>query len=341
MSGTVRDASFGDALVHKVFGSDDEDSDDGTSTGDSGNDESTISDEPPADFIAPTRQRHVGCLSRQIPGLQLSRGALTPEAQKWLLRCIQVEQLVELPTLIPETTTEANLPHEAPSALFAPDVKEQSDQNSNRRNQSMRFGNFPLWAMWLAHHAKTLAVTDELLPPEITSRGEMDGQQKKRKKSPPPKSQTLFDQFIVNVYTPGDGIAPHVDLHAFDDGLCVVSLLTTTVMDFYAPEEGGGEKNIKIISSSAKQKATSSVFVHTPETSSGLKQIGIRLDPGDVLFLSGDARWRWRHGIAARTFDCDGSKDSGEKQKTSRGFRVSVTLRALREEGRTLTVAAE
>ena len=58
--------------------------------------------------------------------------------------------------------------------------------------------------------------------------------------------------------------------------------------------------------------------------------VPVRLHPGDVLFLAGEARWRWRHGIAARTFDRV-EEAGGKWNAVARGRRTSVTLRAMRE----------
>ena len=44
--------------------------------------------------------------------------------------------------------------------------------------------------------------------------------------------EPLFDQMIINVYHPGQGIKAHVDLAKFDDGIASVSLGSTCVMLF-------------------------------------------------------------------------------------------------------------
>jgi len=366
MPGTTTDCLFGEALVRSVFGSDDGSSDDGNVSDCSA--DAQISEQPPPVFIAPDRYRHVGPLSNSIPGLELCRGALTMEAQQWLVSQIDAEHLVELPTPLPGTVKTTSIPTEAPSRVFARDAETQPpplpESNRRRANQSMRFGNFPNWAHTLSCHVKTIALSDATLPIEIARRGETrEGKEaKKRKKTETNNSrQALFDQLIVNAYTPGEGLAPHVDLHAFDDGVVVVSLLATVVMDFYAPqttETTTRQKKQKVDGTEQEEdarmpknhastdvRAISQKYLHAPYPHPS--PIGLRLDPGDVLFLSGDARWRWRHGIAARTVDGDrrdgGGEEGGNTEKSGvakRGFRLSVTLRALREEGRELRVNA-
>lgn len=42
----------------------------------------------------------------------------------------------------------------------------------------------------------------------------------------------LFNQMIVNSYSPGQGIRAHVDLASFADGIVSVSLHSPVVMDF-------------------------------------------------------------------------------------------------------------
>jgi alkylated DNA repair dioxygenase AlkB len=191
----------------------------------------------------------------------------------------------------------------------------------------MRFGNFPPWAAVLAERVARVAAEDGAWPARSSAQAAkgnaVSGEdEKKRKKKP---GALPFDQFIVNAYEPGEGLKPHVDLAAFDDGVCVVSLLSSTVMDL-SPAEKDAE-TAKVIDDDGRKKKT--------KNASERGGIGIRLDPGDVLFLSGEARWLWRHGIAARA--ADKQSVGGFKE---RGFRVSVTLRSLREEGRELRVAA-
>ena len=94
-----------------------------------------------------------------------------------------------------------------------------------------------------------------------------------------------FNQMIVNRYSPGQGISAHVDLAAFGDVVVSVSLESAATMDF-SPKEGGGGK------------------------------VGVLLEPGDLLVLSGQARWDWLHGISA----CSSQ-------------RTSISLRTLGEGG--------
>lgn len=112
---------------------------------------------------------------------------------------------------------------------------------------------------------------------------------------------------IVNLYRPGDGITPHVDLPSrYGDGIVSVSLGTGGASFELAPvdrtgEGGGGE---------------SAVYV----------------TPGDVVVLSGAARYEHKHAIPYRTYDL--VRDVGEDGKTSvrrvdRATRVSVTIRPL------------
>ena len=94
-----------------------------------------------------------------------------------------------------------------------------------------------------------------------------------------------FNQMIVNRYSPGQGISAHIDLAAFGDVVASVSLESAATMDF-SPKDGGGGK------------------------------VGVILEPGDLLVLSGQARWDWLHGITA----CSSQ-------------RTSISLRTLGEGG--------
>jgi alkylated DNA repair dioxygenase AlkB len=96
------------------------------------------------------------------------------------------------------------------------------------------------------------------------------------------------DQVIVNEYQPGQGIAPHIDSPAFGPVVASLSLGSACSMGFEGP---GGEA------------------------------LSLRLEPGSLLVLGGEARSSWKHGIAPRRSDVvDGVR-------RPRGRRVSLTFR--------------
>jgi alkylated DNA repair dioxygenase AlkB len=100
----------------------------------------------------------------------------------------------------------------------------------------------------------------------------------------------LPDQVIINEYQPGQGIAPHVDcVPCFEETIASLSLGSQCVMEFMNPT--------------------------TSEKTNHL------LEPRSLLIFSGEARYQWRHGIAARKTD----KYTG--QTIQRGRRISLTFR--------------
>ncbi|BDA44448.1 probable Alkylated DNA repair protein alkB homolog 8 [Coccomyxa sp. Obi] len=101
--------------------------------------------------------------------------------------------------------------------------------------------------------------------------------------------QPLFDQLTVNVYAPGEGITAHVDLDRFEDGIAIVSLGSAAIMDYTRDE------------------------CHER----------LLLQPGDVLLLEGEARYQWKHGIAAVATEQFGGLH------IQRGWRTSITFRKL------------
>ena len=105
------------------------------------------------------------------------------------------------------------------------------------------------------------------------------------------KRDPLFDQIIANSYNASQGIKPHIDLLKFDDGILIVSLTGTCTMEF--------SKDDQIIS--------------------------FFLRPGDAISLSGEARYKWMHGIPLRSIDVD--ENGRDFQRT---HRISITLRSLR-----------
>ncbi|KAJ3046101.1 hypothetical protein HDV00_003851 [Rhizophlyctis rosea] len=151
---------------------------------------------------------------------------------------------------------------------------------SKARDQVMRFGTLPPCLQPLSDLGASL------LPDNLSSR------------SP------VFDQMIANYYTPGQGLAHHVDLvNRFEDGIVVASITGTCIMEFRpAAHMRNGKENNDVT-------------------------IPFLLSPGDVVSLSGPARWDWEHGIPCSTEDVWGS------QTISRApCRVSITLRKLSPE---------
>ncbi|KAJ7482302.1 hypothetical protein B0H11DRAFT_1724047 [Mycena galericulata] len=107
-------------------------------------------------------------------------------------------------------------------------------------------------------------------------------------------------QAILNLYHPGEGIIPHVDLlKRFGDGIVGISLGSSCVMQFARVDEvaGGGPP----------------LQLFLPERS--------------MIVLSGDARYQWTHGIDKRTADV--VNEGGSYRLVERGIRLSITFRWL------------
>ena len=108
----------------------------------------------------------------------------------------------------------------------------------------------------------------------------------------------FFDQIpnqaIVNEYLLGQGIATHIDRQCFSPVVATISLGDTWHMDF-RPLHGPRGK--------AKQ---------------------ILLEVGSVLILSGDARYKWVHGISPRQRE---REEHGDWRRRER--RLSVTFRTV------------
>ena len=101
----------------------------------------------------------------------------------------------------------------------------------------------------------------------------------------------VADQVIVNEYEPGQGIAGHIDCEpCFRDTIASLSLGSGCVMDFTNKDDK-------------------------------TQKIPAWLAPRSLVVLSGEARYKWLHGIAAR------KSDPWEGEKHERGRRVSLTFR--------------
>ena len=104
-----------------------------------------------------------------------------------------------------------------------------------------------------------------------------------------------FEQAIINEYMPGQGIAPHFDRDRFGPIVATVSLGSAVNMDLHCD---------------------STEVNHVR-----------RLEPRSLLLLCGDARSKWRHGIAKR------NSDTWNGHKTKRRRRVSITFRTIADDG--------
>ncbi len=121
----------------------------------------------------------------------------------------------------------------------------------------------------------------------------------------PPKAR----QVIINLYRPGEGITPHVDLlDRFDDGIVGVSLGSGCVMQFAEVKTGQDDDG----------------RVGGPRTAA------VFLPHGSVYVMSGKARYDWTHGIDGRMEDWVQDRADSERGRwVVRSIRVSITFRWL------------
>lgn len=103
--------------------------------------------------------------------------------------------------------------------------------------------------------------------------------------------ENVADQVIINEYDPGQGISAHIDCEpCFGDTIVSLSLGSSCIMDFTYKDMKG-------------------------------KKVSYLLEPRSLIVLSGDARNKWLHGIAAR------KTDMWQGEKIERKRRVSLTFR--------------
>ncbi|CCM05543.1 uncharacterized protein FIBRA_07770 [Fibroporia radiculosa] len=140
----------------------------------------------------------------------------------------------------------------------------------------------------------------------------------------------LARQAILNLYWPGDGITPHVDLlDRYGDGIVGVSLGSGCVMQFAKVRAGRGDEPASQRTDGGRARGAGERF-------------GVYLPAGSVLVLTGDARYSWTHGIEQRMEDyvesegvsrdpdgCDGDDARRLAAWLPRDVRLSVTFRWL------------
>lgn len=209
--------------------------------------------------------------------------------------------------LLPNDLADSAL-HACMSSFFA-------DPGGTGINQVMLFGRagrdggestaFPLFLSALLAAASELLLRHPTLPRETHAM------------LFPPENEGVprARQAIVNLYHPGEGITPHVDLlNRFDDGIVGVCLGGGTSMQFARAQSSRGKRD-------AGGDAVGDADGSSHE---------VWLPPRSVLVLTGGARYEWTHGIAPRMRDKveDGAGTDGWRWQ-ERGFRVSVTFRWL------------
>lgn len=161
-------------------------------------------------------------------------------------------------------------------------LPKQGSASEASLNQAMRFGgDIPRWVLALGEHCARL---EGFLSHEVASR------------------RPVFDQLIVNVYHPGQGITRHIDLLKFDDGVIGISLGAHAALTLRRLRD-----NVEVCPGGECSIADADVD----------DRVEVALRAGDVYALCGVARWRWTHEIMAS------SLHGGAR-------RVSLTLRRLR-----------
>ena len=115
--------------------------------------------------------------------------------------------------------------------------------------------------------------------------------------------QPLARQVILNLYPPGTGITPHVDLpNRYADGILGVSLIGGAVMSF-----------------------TKMDFISE-------ERYDVYMPLRSVYVMTGGARWDWNHGIEATMEDMV-EEEEGRVRTMLRETRLSATFRYMKEGG--------
>ncbi|KAH7428716.1 hypothetical protein KP509_09G014200 [Ceratopteris richardii] len=225
---------------------------------------------------------------KEIPGLWLCKGFLSAQQQEELVSAIDSE------------------------GWFI----------DSKHNQAMRFKDLPDWAFELSqfiHDAvSSYALANDSLYLSAESKismSDMPFNLNLLQRVP------LFDQMIVNRYQPGEGICAHVDLLRFEDGIAILSLESTCVMHFTQCMP-----NVSILESELRYNHQAGhTFAANQKQSCGQQEkVPVLLEPGDLVLLSGEARYKWTHEIN-RSEACQ----TWEGELICQMRRTSVTLRKL------------
>ncbi|ORX69287.1 hypothetical protein DL89DRAFT_293695 [Linderina pennispora] len=162
-----------------------------------------------------------------------------------------------------------------------------TDTSAKRINQGMHFGAMTDASTPFGFLSRMCCEHPLLLPKEVRER------------------PVLFDQAIINLYDPGEGIGDHIDLLRFGDGIAGFSFGAPALLRLRPVKDDDIER--------AARYADHDNGVVPGEVSAWIK-------PGDIYAMAGDARFRWSHGFPALHHSGDPVLD---------GRRISVTLRKL------------
>ena len=107
----------------------------------------------------------------------------------------------------------------------------------------------------------------------------------------------VFERFpencVINEYVPPIGIGPHLDYPVFGPVVACVSLCSDIVVDFREPD--------------------------------GMVRVPVHVPSRSLWVITGEARWKWTHGIAHRFAD----NIDGERHPRTR--RISITFRTAKD----------
>ncbi|KAI8324215.1 hypothetical protein GQ54DRAFT_79690 [Martensiomyces pterosporus] len=284
-------------LYRELFGDSDGDSSDSeasvpTSTSDSTLDADTGPRDPKAKLVRYLAQTSAQAVLAQTSALSQQRAdaaAIEEPVPGFVVHRNALNQ--ELCTLFFDWLSSEYFPNTPPLCAHAAEKQEQQEQQP-RINQGMHFGALTDTATPFGFLSGVCALHPHLLPTDLRARS------------------MLFDQAIINLYDPGEGIGDHIDLLRFADGIVGFSFGSPATL------------RLRPVDSADIERA-SHYAVEQQETGDP-RQVLLVISPGDVYAMSGEARYRWTHGFPKSPPEASHSQDGANA-----GRRISVTLRKL------------
>ncbi|KAL0435856.1 UNVERIFIED_CONTAM: putative protein P8A3.02c [Sesamum radiatum] len=220
----------------------------------------------------------------EIKGLWICRDFLSTDQQASLISALEkdlhpMKRLhnglrVGVPSIQDTVSIYRNIPIEM-VVPFNKRMCEMLQMNTEYNLLAMRFGDLPAWALELSYYIRENILLSGYFSESLDL---MSSDNSKETRLFPPQllwREPLFNQLIVNIYQPGEGICAHVDLVRFEDGIAIISLESSCVMHF-SPAEAQ-MSHLEKVEKEAK--------------------IPVHLTPGSVVLMWGEARYLWKHEI--------------------------------------------